>query len=44
MLSAVDCEAKLEAAGFKKSTAKKAKRKAGIVSRKEGFVWLNLCQ
>lgn len=39
MLSATDCEAKLEAAGFKKSTAKKAKRKAGIVSHKEGFVW-----
>ena len=38
-LSAVDCEAKLEAAGFKKSTAKKAKRKAGIVSHKEGFMW-----
>ena len=38
-LSATDCEAKLEAAGFKKSTAKKAKRKAGIVSHKEGFVW-----
>ena len=38
-LPATDCEAKLEAAGFKKSTAKKAKRKAGIVSHKEGFVW-----
>ena len=38
-LSAVDCESKLEAAGFKKSTAKKAKRKAGVVSHKEGFVW-----
>lgn len=38
-LSAIDCEVKLEAAGFKKSTAKKAKRKAGIVSHKEGFVW-----
>lgn len=38
-LSATDCEAKLEAAGFKKSTAKKAKRKAGIVSHKEGFMW-----
>ena len=37
--SAVDCEAKHEAAGFKKSTAKKAKRKAGIVSHKEGFMW-----
>ena len=37
--SAVDCESKLEAAGFKKSTAKKAKRKAGIVSHKEGFMW-----
>lgn len=38
-LSATDCEAKLEAAGFKKSTAKKAKRRAGVVSHKEGFVW-----
>lgn len=38
-MSATDCEAKLEAAGFKKSTARKAKRKAGIVSHKEGFVW-----
>lgn len=34
-----DCEAKLEAAGFKKSTAKKAKRKAGVVSSKDGFSW-----
>ena len=34
-----DCEAKLEAAGFKKSTARKAKRKAGVVSSKEGFSW-----
>ncbi len=38
-LSATDCEARLEAAGFKKSTAKKAKRKAGVVSHKEGFAW-----
>ena len=38
-LSATNCEAKLEAAGFKKSTAKKAKRKAGVVSHKEGFAW-----
>lgn len=38
-LSATDCEAKLEAAGFKKSTAKKAKCKAGVVFHKEGFVW-----
>lgn len=37
--SATDCEARLEAAGFKKSTWKKAKRKAEIVSHKEGFVW-----
>ena len=34
-----DCEAKLEEAGFKKSTIKKAKKKAGVISRKRGFLW-----
>ena len=34
-----DCEAKLEEAGFKKSTIKKAKKKAGVISRKQGFLW-----
>ncbi len=34
-----DCEMKLEAAGFKKSTVKKAKKNAGVFSEKEGFVW-----
>lgn len=37
--SATDCEAKLEAAGFKKSTYKKAKRKIGVHSVKDGFSW-----
>lgn len=37
--SAADCEAKLEAAGFKKSTCKKAKRKLGVHSVKDGFSW-----
>lgn len=36
---AADCEAKLEAAGFKKSTYKKSKKKAGVRSVKEGFSW-----
>ncbi len=36
---ATDCEAKLEANGFKKSTIKKAKKRAGVVSHKEGFFW-----
>ena len=31
---ATDCEAKLEAEGFKKSTIKKAKKKAGVYSEK----------
>ena len=34
-----DCEEKLEAAGFKKSTIKKAKKKAGVISQKKGFQW-----
>ena len=34
-----DCEAKLEEAGFKKSTIKKAKKKAGVISKKKGFLW-----
>lgn len=38
-LAANECEAKLREAGFKKSTIKKAKRNAGVVSEKEGFVW-----
>ena len=36
MLSS-DCEEKLEAAGFKKSTIKKAKKNAGVISREERF-------
>ena len=36
---AAECEVKLEAAGFKKSTIKKAKKKAGVHSVKEGFLW-----
>ena len=38
MLSS-DCEEKLEAAGFRKSTIKKAKKNAGVISRKKGFLW-----
>lgn len=34
-----DCEAILEETGFKKSTIKKAKKKAGVVSHKKGFLW-----
>jgi len=33
------CKAKLEAAGFKKSTYKKSKKKAGVRSVKDGFLW-----
>lgn len=36
---ASDCEARLENAGFKKSTYKKAKKKAGVHSVKDGFSW-----
>mgnify|MGYP003238795668 FL=1 len=36
---ASDCEAKLESAGFKKSTYKKSKKKAGVRSVKDGFLW-----
>ena len=36
---ATECEAKLEEAGFKKSTIKKAKKNAGVQSDKVGFVW-----
>ena len=39
---ASDCEAKLEAAGFKKSTYKKSKKKAGVRSVKDGFLF-GLC-
>lgn len=38
-MHANDCEAKLEEAGFKNSTIKKAKKKAGVVSHKKGFLW-----
>lgn len=38
-MPASDCEAKLEAAGYKKSTIKKAKRNAGVVSEKGGVIW-----
>lgn len=38
MLSS-DCEEKLEAAGFKKSTIKNAKKNAGVISRKKSFLW-----
>ena len=34
-----DCEEKLEAVGFKKSTVKKARKKAGVISQKKGFQW-----
>lgn len=37
--SVTECEARLEAAGFKKSTYKKSKKKAGVRSVKDGFVW-----
>ena len=36
---ATECEAKLEAAGFKKSTIKKAKKNAGVLSEKAGIIW-----
>ena len=38
MLSS-DCEERLEAAGFKKSTIKRQRRKAGVISKKKGFLW-----
>ena len=38
MLSS-DCEERLEADEKKKSTIKKAKKKAGVISRKQGFLW-----
>ena len=41
---ASDCEAKLEAAGFKKSTYKKSKKKAGVRSVKDGFFGTGLCR
>ena len=34
---AADCEAMMEAEGFKKSTIKKAKKSVGVISRKTGF-------
>ena len=36
---ATDCEAILEAKGFKKSTIKKAKKNVGVISKKIGFAW-----
>ncbi len=38
-LPAADCVARLETAGFKESTYKKAKKRAGVRSVKEGFTW-----
>ena len=38
-LPSSECEARLKAAGFKKSTVKKAKKNAGVVSVKEGMIW-----
>ena len=38
-LPATECVAKLEAAGFKESTYKKAKKRVGVHSVKEGFSW-----
>ena len=38
-MMATECEAKLEAAGFKKSTIKKAKKNAGVISEKAGILW-----
>lgn len=38
-VSATECEAHLEAKGFKKSTIKKAKRNLGVRSEKIGFHW-----
>ena len=41
---ASDCEAKLEAAGFKKSTYKKSKKKAGVRSVKDASSGTGLCR
>ena len=38
MLSS-DCEERLEAAGFKKSTIKRQRRKQALSHRKRGFLW-----
>ena len=38
-LPSAACEEFLEAEGFKKSTIKKAKKNAGVVSVKEGMIW-----
>ena len=38
-LLATECESRLKEAGFKKTTSKKAKKKAGVHSEKEGFFW-----
>lgn len=43
MLSS-DCEERLEAAGFKKSTIKKAKKKAGVISKRKAFCGTGLCR
>ena len=34
-----DSKERLEDAGFKKSTIKKAKKKAGVIAKKKGFLW-----
>ena len=36
---ATECKAKLEAAGFKESTWKKAKKNLGVMSEKTGIIW-----
>ena len=38
-LKATECERLLKESGFKRSTIKKAKRNAGVLSVKEGFTW-----
>ena len=38
-LKATECETLLKESGFKRSTIKKAKRNAGVLSVKEGFTW-----
>ncbi len=38
MLSS-DCEERLEAAGFKNRPSKRQRRNAGVISRKQGFLW-----
>lgn len=38
-LLATECESRLKEVGFKKTTSKKAKKKSGVHSKKEGFFW-----